>query len=121
MGAVYHRGRSQITSTSESHRGDLIIQRYDWSSWRVGLLQCSHSLKGARQVRGQGQVVERGEEAMMSPVGLNYPKSKVLVRKEVDSEERHSAVEADLPIMKERMQMQDNGYQGHGLGSATVP
>ncbi|RZS15962.1 hypothetical protein BHM03_00047884 [Ensete ventricosum] len=56
MGAVYHRGRSQISSTSESHGGDLIIQRYDQSGWRVGLLQCLHSLKGARQVRGQGRV-----------------------------------------------------------------
>ncbi|RWW02234.1 hypothetical protein GW17_00034684 [Ensete ventricosum] len=37
MGAVYHRGRSQIASTSESHGGDLIILRYDQSSWRVGL------------------------------------------------------------------------------------
>ncbi|RRT76250.1 hypothetical protein B296_00013751 [Ensete ventricosum] len=74
--AVYHRGRSQIASTSESHGGDLIIQIYDQSDWRVGLLQCSHSLKGARQVRGQGQVVERGEEATTSPVGLSYPKAK---------------------------------------------
>ncbi|RWV83480.1 hypothetical protein GW17_00054902, partial [Ensete ventricosum] len=55
MGAVYHRGSSQIASTSESHGGDLIILRYDRSSWRVGLLQCSHSLKGARQVRGQSR------------------------------------------------------------------
>ncbi|RWW49915.1 hypothetical protein BHE74_00043862 [Ensete ventricosum] len=47
MRAVYHRGRSQIVSTSESYGGDLIIQRYDWSGWRVELLQCSHSLKGA--------------------------------------------------------------------------
>ncbi|RRT57468.1 hypothetical protein B296_00013387 [Ensete ventricosum] len=73
MRAVYHQGRSQIASISESYGGDLIIQRYDRSDWRVGLLQCSHSLKGARQVRGQGrncyedtvvlkQVVKRGEE-----------------------------------------------------------
>ncbi|RWW19447.1 hypothetical protein GW17_00016495 [Ensete ventricosum] len=55
MGAVYHRERSQIASTSESHGGDLIIQRYDRSGWRVGLLQCSHSLKGARQVKGQNR------------------------------------------------------------------
>ncbi|RRT51595.1 hypothetical protein B296_00031498 [Ensete ventricosum] len=55
MGAMYHRGSSQIVSTSESHGGDLIIQRYDRNSWRVGLLQCSHSLKGARQVRGQSR------------------------------------------------------------------
>ncbi|RZS01772.1 hypothetical protein BHM03_00031683 [Ensete ventricosum] len=76
MGVVYHRGSSQIASTSESHGGDLIILRYDRSSWRVGLLQCSHSLKGARQVRGQSRVVERGEEATTSPVGLSYPKAK---------------------------------------------
>ncbi|RWW76698.1 hypothetical protein BHE74_00015196 [Ensete ventricosum] len=76
MGAVYHRGSSQIASTSESHGGDLIILRYDRSSWRVGLLQCSHSLKGTRRVRGQSRVVERGEEATTSPVGLNYPKVK---------------------------------------------
>ncbi|RRT47412.1 hypothetical protein B296_00002511 [Ensete ventricosum] len=60
---------------------------YDRSSWRVGLLQCSHSLKRARQVRGQGrncwedtvvskQVVERGEKATTSPVGLSNPKVK---------------------------------------------
>ncbi|RWV83571.1 hypothetical protein GW17_00054797 [Ensete ventricosum] len=36
IGVVYHRGRSQIASTSESHGGDLIIQR--WS-------------KGARKLR----------------------------------------------------------------------
>ncbi|RZS11753.1 hypothetical protein BHM03_00043118 [Ensete ventricosum] len=108
MGAVYHRGSSQIASTSESHGGDLIILRYDRSSWRVGLLQCSHSLKGAGQVRGQSRVVGRGEEATMSLVGLSYPKVKALVTKAVDSEEHHTA-EADLPIAKEGMQIQING------------
>ncbi|RWW32407.1 hypothetical protein GW17_00002918 [Ensete ventricosum] len=49
---------------------------YDRSSWRVGLLQCLHSLKGARQVRVQSRVVGRGEEATTSPVGLSYPKAK---------------------------------------------
>ncbi|RWW47414.1 hypothetical protein BHE74_00046595 [Ensete ventricosum] len=60
---------------------------YDWSGWRVRLIQCSHSFKGARQVRGQGrnyyedtvvskQVVEKGEEATTSPVGLSYPEVK---------------------------------------------
>ncbi|RWW59628.1 hypothetical protein BHE74_00033419 [Ensete ventricosum] len=56
--------------------GDLIIQRYDRSDWRVRLIQCSHSLKGVRQVRGLGRVVERGEEAMTSLEGLSYPKAK---------------------------------------------
>ncbi|RWV89825.1 hypothetical protein GW17_00048008 [Ensete ventricosum] len=37
--------------------------------------------------------------------GAQLPKSKALVRKEVESEEHHSAVEVDLPIMKEGMQM----------------
>ncbi|RWV83479.1 hypothetical protein GW17_00054901 [Ensete ventricosum] len=54
----------------------LSFELYDRSSWRVGLLQCSHLLKGARQVRGQSQVVGRGEEATTSPVGLSYPKAK---------------------------------------------
>ncbi|RRT42664.1 hypothetical protein B296_00016068 [Ensete ventricosum] len=76
MGAMYYGGRSQIASTSEFHGGGLIIQRYDWSSWRVGLLQCSHSFKGVWQVRGQGRVVKRGEEVMTSLVGLSYPKVK---------------------------------------------
>ncbi|RZR87186.1 hypothetical protein BHM03_00014546 [Ensete ventricosum] len=76
MRAVYHQWSSQIASTSESYGGDSIIPRYDRSSWRVGLLQCSHSLKGARQVKGQSRVVERGEKATTSPVGLSYPKVK---------------------------------------------
>ncbi|RWW06301.1 hypothetical protein GW17_00030379 [Ensete ventricosum] len=75
MGVVYHRGKSQIASTSESHGRDLIIQRYDRSDWRVRLLQCLYSLKGAQQVRGQGRVVERGKEAT-SPEGLSNPKAK---------------------------------------------
>ncbi|RWW12446.1 hypothetical protein GW17_00023887 [Ensete ventricosum] len=49
---------------------------YDRSDWRVRLIQCSHSLKGVRQVRGLGRVVERGEEAMTSLEGLSYPKAK---------------------------------------------
>ncbi|RZS28400.1 hypothetical protein BHM03_00062025 [Ensete ventricosum] len=41
--------------------------------------------------------------------GAQLPKGKALVRKEVDSEEHHSAAEVDLPIAKEGMQMQGNG------------
>ncbi|RWW38607.1 hypothetical protein BHE74_00056148 [Ensete ventricosum] len=55
------------------------------------------------------KVIERGEEATTNPKGLSYPKSKVSVRKDVDSKEHHSAAEADLPIAKEGTQMQDNG------------
>ncbi|RWW08164.1 hypothetical protein GW17_00028416 [Ensete ventricosum] len=49
--------------------GDLIIQRYDRSDWRVGLLQCSHSLKGARQVRGQGRRGSATQEQSVSQKG----------------------------------------------------
>ncbi|RWW41547.1 hypothetical protein BHE74_00052956 [Ensete ventricosum] len=45
---------------------------------------------------------------MTSPVGLSYPKVKASVRKVVDSEKHHSAIEADLPIAKEGMQIQEN-------------
>ncbi|RWW12322.1 hypothetical protein BHE74_00025730 [Ensete ventricosum] len=96
-------------SDCHEESGDLIIQTYDRSSWRVGLLQCSHSLKGSQQVREQGRVVQRGEDVTTSPEGLSYPKSKASVRKEVDSEECHSAAEADLPIAKKETQMQSNG------------
>ncbi|RWW55863.1 hypothetical protein BHE74_00037464 [Ensete ventricosum] len=41
--------------------------------------------------------------------GAQLPKSKVSVIKEVDSEEHHNAVEADLPIVKKGIQMQGNG------------
>ncbi|RWV81752.1 hypothetical protein GW17_00056801 [Ensete ventricosum] len=73
MGAVYHHRRSQITSTSESYGGDLIIQRYDRSGWRVGLLQCSHSLKGAWQVRGQGRKRYRCKAMDSRAMGLAAP------------------------------------------------
>ncbi|RWV85873.1 hypothetical protein GW17_00052294, partial [Ensete ventricosum] len=79
------RGRSQIASTSESHGGDLIIQRYDRSGWRVGLLQCSHSLKGARQVRGQGRpsnfafsTTKRMGEVEY-PISLTYPAEELCI------------------------------------------
>ncbi|RZS08599.1 hypothetical protein BHM03_00039589, partial [Ensete ventricosum] len=41
--------------------------------------------------------------------GVQLPKSNAPVRKKVDSEEHHSALEADLPIAKEGIQMQGNG------------
>ncbi|RWW00089.1 hypothetical protein GW17_00036964 [Ensete ventricosum] len=41
--------------------------------------------------------------------GAQLLKSKASIRKEVDSEEHHSAAEVDLPIAKEGMQMQVNG------------
>ncbi|RRT85019.1 hypothetical protein B296_00004001 [Ensete ventricosum] len=76
---------------------------------RRGLRQRENGRRRPIDGERQAAVVKKGEEAT-SPEGLSYPKSKVSVRKEVDSKERHSAVEADLPIVKEGTQMQGNGY-----------
>ncbi|RRT32653.1 hypothetical protein B296_00015157 [Ensete ventricosum] len=69
----------------------------------------TYSESASVEVWHEGVVVERGEEATTSLVGLSYLKSKASVRKEVDSKEHHSAAEVDLPIAKEGMQMQGNG------------
>ncbi|RRT80191.1 hypothetical protein B296_00014463 [Ensete ventricosum] len=47
--------------------------------------------------------------------GAQLPKSKASIRKEVDSEEHHSAVEVNLLIAKEGIQMQGNGRDFHGV------
>ncbi|RWV77942.1 hypothetical protein GW17_00061163 [Ensete ventricosum] len=57
--------------------------------------------------KGRGSDYESG--------GAQLPKSKASVRKEVDSEEHHSAVEADLPITKEGMQMKATDSRAMGL------
>ncbi|RWV87724.1 hypothetical protein GW17_00050252 [Ensete ventricosum] len=84
MRAVYHRGSSQIASTSESHGGALIILSGVEASGRKG----------------------RGSDDESS--GAQLSKSKASVRKEMDSEERHNATEVDLLIAKEGMHMQGN-------------
>ncbi|RZR77606.1 hypothetical protein BHM03_00002718 [Ensete ventricosum] len=75
MRTVYHKGEFRL-QVQVTPMGDLIIQRYDQSNWRVGLLQRLYLHKGARQVIGQGRVVKRDEEATTNPEGLNYPKAK---------------------------------------------
>ncbi|RWW53436.1 hypothetical protein BHE74_00040075 [Ensete ventricosum] len=54
---------------------------------------------GGRKGRGSD---DKSSEAQLT-------KSQASIRKEVDSEEHHSAVEADLPIVKEGRKMQRNG------------
>ncbi|RZR79748.1 hypothetical protein BHM03_00005554 [Ensete ventricosum] len=72
MWVVYHREKISSASIRESHGVDLIIQRYDRSDWSVGLLQCLYSLKGARQVRGQGR--RRDFRGVIDPL-LSWRKS----------------------------------------------
>ncbi|RZS23854.1 hypothetical protein BHM03_00056854 [Ensete ventricosum] len=102
MGAVYHQGSSQIASTSESHGGDLIIQR---PCMRVAVclsIDQGELLGGHSGVEAGGR---KGRGSDNESSGAQLPKSKASVRKEVDSEEHHSDVEADLPIAKEGIQM----------------
>ncbi|RRT81161.1 hypothetical protein B296_00014652 [Ensete ventricosum] len=81
--------------------GDLIIQRYD----RSGLREPDKSEDNAEGIEVDGQK-RRGSDDEFR--GAQLPKSKALVRKEVDSEECHSA-KVDLPIAKKWTQMQGNG------------
>ncbi|RZR99689.1 hypothetical protein BHM03_00029277 [Ensete ventricosum] len=100
MGAVYHRGRSQIASTSESHGGDLIIQRCkETDSRAMGLaalwyrrggtsvessIPCSHGgralvVKGAKEVentKANSKYQDRTEGQRLSnfirPVSMDF-------------------------------------------------
>ncbi|RZR78497.1 hypothetical protein BHM03_00003861 [Ensete ventricosum] len=57
---------------------------------------------------GHRGVEAGGRKGRGSDGGLSNPKAIAPVRKEVDSEEHHSATKADLPIAKEGTQMQGN-------------
>ncbi|RWW65607.1 hypothetical protein BHE74_00027071 [Ensete ventricosum] len=75
MGVVYHQGRSQIASTSESHGGDLIIQRWSKGARKRRRVQWSSAtqkqsvgykgggLGGALQYRRGGSTDREGRDA----------------------------------------------------------
>ncbi|RRT63651.1 hypothetical protein B296_00016184 [Ensete ventricosum] len=119
MGAVYHRGRSQIVSTNESHRGGLHYIKENRigaslaTRWRrpcMSVVVCL-SIDQGELLGGHSGVEAGGRKGRGSDnesSGAQLPQSKAWVRKEVDSEELDSVVEADLPIAKEGMQMQSN-------------
>ncbi|RWV87297.1 hypothetical protein GW17_00050728 [Ensete ventricosum] len=132
MRVVYHRGRSQIASTSESYGGDLIykgligvtgkldrfsahirLREPDKSKdkvdpatrWRRPCMRVAVCLSiDQEELLGGHSGVEtggrKGRGSNDESSGAQLPKSKASVKKEVDSEERHSAAEADLPIAK---------------------
>ncbi|RRT44545.1 hypothetical protein B296_00038899 [Ensete ventricosum] len=124
MGAIYHRGRSPNASTSESHGGGRdhvndqellgaplrgmvrVIRKLDCFSAHIRLREPGKSEDKAEGVEAGGR---KGRGSDDESSGAQLPKSKASVRKEVDSEERHSAVEANLLIAKEGTQMQGNG------------
>ncbi|RWW47506.1 hypothetical protein BHE74_00046493, partial [Ensete ventricosum] len=79
---------SQIASISESHGGDVIIQRYDRSSWRVGLLQCSHSFKGVDKSKDKAE----GETSVESSIPCSHGGRALVVKgaEEVENIEANS-------------------------------
>ncbi|RRT47789.1 hypothetical protein B296_00039272 [Ensete ventricosum] len=53
-----------------------------------------------KEYKGVEAVGRKGRGSNDEPNGAQLPKNKVLVRKEMDSEECHSTIEADLPIAR---------------------
>ncbi|RZS06499.1 hypothetical protein BHM03_00037173 [Ensete ventricosum] len=91
-------------------------------SWRI-----CHSVV-IRVVRNNWCIVEIVTHIRLRELGKSEDKvDKASVRKEVDLEEYHSVAEMDLPIAKEGMQMQSNGYHkrdrrdGKCRGKVQVP
>ncbi|RZR92849.1 hypothetical protein BHM03_00021213 [Ensete ventricosum] len=72
-----------------------------WVAQRLKELYKAH-----RGVEADGQ---KGRRSDSKSKGTQLPKSYVLVIMEVDSEECHSAIEANLPITKKETRMQGNG------------
>ncbi|RRT59775.1 hypothetical protein B296_00014360 [Ensete ventricosum] len=116
-GTVYHRGRSLSASTSMIRAaGEL-----DYFSAHIRLREPGKSKDKVDAVYlsiDQGELLgghngveaggRKGRGSDDESRGAQLPKSKASVSKEVDSEEHHSAAEADLLIAKEGMQMQVN-------------
>ncbi|RWV79619.1 hypothetical protein GW17_00059216 [Ensete ventricosum] len=129
------RWRRPYDVLAEATRGEVVVQfitresvcNGDVTRRRHGVFVCasklaldeslSHQHMGAvyhrgrspRELLGGHSGVEAGDRKGRGSDdesnGAQLPKSKVLVRKEVDSEEHHSTAEADLPIAKEGVQM----------------
>ncbi|RRT36470.1 hypothetical protein B296_00018010 [Ensete ventricosum] len=76
------------------------VRELDCFSDHIRLREPGKSKDKADGVEAGGQK-GRGSDDKSS--GAQLPKSKESVRKEVDSEEHHSAAEVDLPIAKEGM------------------
>ncbi|RRT45070.1 hypothetical protein B296_00027609 [Ensete ventricosum] len=128
IGAVYHRGSSQILSTTESHGGDLIILRepdksedkaeYEAKENRIGASPAIRWRRPCMRVAvclsiDQGELVgghnsvevddPKGQGSDDESSGAQLPKSKASARKEVNSEKHDNATEAVLPIANEGM------------------
>ncbi|RRT32735.1 hypothetical protein B296_00058529 [Ensete ventricosum] len=78
----------------------------DYFSAYIRLRELDKSEDKAEGVEAGGR---KGQGSDDESRGAQLPKSKVSVRKEIDSEECHSVAKADLPIAKKGTRMQGNG------------
>ncbi|RRT83927.1 hypothetical protein B296_00011432 [Ensete ventricosum] len=81
------------------------IGALDYFSAYIGLRESCKSEDKTEGVEAGGR---KGRGSDDESEGAQLPKSNASIRREVDSEEYHSAVEADLPIVKKETQMQGN-------------
>ncbi|RRT58278.1 hypothetical protein B296_00015904 [Ensete ventricosum] len=96
--------QSEFITQEFVYNGDVTKRRYGAADLR--LLQCLYSLrlrepdKSKDKTEGVEAVGRKGRGSDDEFGGTQLPKSKASDRKEVDSEECHSAVEADLLTAK---------------------
>ncbi|RWW50463.1 hypothetical protein BHE74_00043261, partial [Ensete ventricosum] len=98
--------RGECHGTTEAGLPCIVTGELDYFSAHIRLREPGKSEDKADGVEAGGRKGRRSDDESSE---AQLPKSKASVRKEVDSEEHYSVVEADLPIVKEEMQIQDNG------------
>ncbi|RZR71578.1 hypothetical protein BHM03_00005930 [Ensete ventricosum] len=76
------------------------VEELDCFSAHIRLRELGELLGGHSGVEAGGR---KGRGSNNESSGAQLPKSKALVRNEVDSVKHHSAAEVDLPIAKEGM------------------
>ncbi|RRT55612.1 hypothetical protein B296_00017088 [Ensete ventricosum] len=97
---------------------DKIMRRYDQELLGAPLW-CTTQQEEGLWIQGCHAAGEL--DCFSAHIRLREPdKSKDEAEKEVDSEEHHSVAEADLPIVKEGMQMQGNEKYVYELGNTMV-
>ncbi|RRT52586.1 hypothetical protein B296_00024814 [Ensete ventricosum] len=111
MGAMYHEGEANVaTKEAKENRIDA-SPAIRWRRPCIRVVVClsidqGELLGGHSGVEADSRK-ERGSDDESN--GAQLPKNKASVRKEVDLEEHHSAIEAYLSIANKGMQMQGNG------------
>ncbi|RZS27829.1 hypothetical protein BHM03_00061357 [Ensete ventricosum] len=89
IGAIYHRGRIPNASTSESHVGDLIIQRYDQSGWRVDCSSAHIRLRKPDKSEDKAEGVRGKVEAVIERINVRVKQSLKDLLPKIEQEQYH--------------------------------